>query len=367
LTPDITFQGASVSPASGAPQDFFNAQGFLPVTYTVTAADGSQASWIVTVKPAPLDSLTAIGEYLDDAEPDIPGGPVPLPVEINLAGNGWTDLLGVIQSKDKNVALDLSACDITGMTGVEGEFDPDYTITTGKAKIVSLVLPDTAESIKAGTSSNDAAFKNFTALTRAEGKAVTAIGDYAFYNCYYLSEAGFPAAKTVGNRAFYFCASLSEVSLPSAQSIGDYAFASCISGLSEISLPAAKTIGDHAFDNCLILSEISLPAVESIGGRAFDSVFGSTSEMRPLTVTLGGTVPSLGTHICAGIDGPKTVTVKVPDNDAWRGIIDGSPYDETGPYTDNWGNGFRGNGWKDDAMIDSYSVQTTISLTVEAR
>ncbi len=48
LSPDITHTGANVSPASGASQDFTN-----PVTYTVTAADGSQKKYIVTVTVAP--------------------------------------------------------------------------------------------------------------------------------------------------------------------------------------------------------------------------------------------------------------------------------------------------------------------------
>ena len=44
LTPTITHTGASISPASGAAQNFTN-----PVPYTVTAADGSQKQYTVTV------------------------------------------------------------------------------------------------------------------------------------------------------------------------------------------------------------------------------------------------------------------------------------------------------------------------------
>lgn len=44
FTPTITITGASVSPASGVAQDFTN-----PVTYTVTAADGSTQIYIATV------------------------------------------------------------------------------------------------------------------------------------------------------------------------------------------------------------------------------------------------------------------------------------------------------------------------------
>ncbi|MBN2402564.1 MAG: hypothetical protein JXN64_09190, partial [Spirochaetes bacterium] len=47
LTPTITITGASVSPASGAARDFTS-----PVTYTVTAADGSTKTYTVTVSEA---------------------------------------------------------------------------------------------------------------------------------------------------------------------------------------------------------------------------------------------------------------------------------------------------------------------------
>ncbi|CAD5253511.1 hypothetical protein IMPR6_500001 [Imperialibacter sp. EC-SDR9] len=49
LTPTITISAAaSISPASGAPQDFTSA-----VVYTVTAEDGSTQEWTVTVTVAP--------------------------------------------------------------------------------------------------------------------------------------------------------------------------------------------------------------------------------------------------------------------------------------------------------------------------
>ena len=48
LTPTIAINGASVSPASGVPQDFSS-----PVAYTVTAADGSTKTYTVTVTEAP--------------------------------------------------------------------------------------------------------------------------------------------------------------------------------------------------------------------------------------------------------------------------------------------------------------------------
>ncbi|MFC4602063.1 DUF5018 domain-containing protein, partial [Cohnella hongkongensis] len=56
LTPTITHTGASISPNSGAAQNFTN-----PVTYTVTAADGSTQNYVVTVNVAanPAKAITA--------------------------------------------------------------------------------------------------------------------------------------------------------------------------------------------------------------------------------------------------------------------------------------------------------------------
>ncbi len=61
LTPTVVHTGASVSPASGAAQDFSS-----PVTYTVTAADSSTQDYTVTVTVNPWavcgDVLTYAGE-----------------------------------------------------------------------------------------------------------------------------------------------------------------------------------------------------------------------------------------------------------------------------------------------------------------
>ena len=63
LAPTIVISGLSVSPASGASQDFTN-----PVTYTVTAADGSTMAYTATVTvavPAAMSSITTISSGLD--------------------------------------------------------------------------------------------------------------------------------------------------------------------------------------------------------------------------------------------------------------------------------------------------------------
>ncbi len=66
LTPTITYTGTSVAPASGTAQDFTE-----PVTYTVTAEDGSTQEYITTVNvmPSADKSITAFRF----AEPDVDG------------------------------------------------------------------------------------------------------------------------------------------------------------------------------------------------------------------------------------------------------------------------------------------------------
>jgi cytoskeletal protein RodZ len=68
LTPTIVVSDlATVSPASGKVQDFTN-----PVTYTVTAQDGSTQAYTVTVAIATdsvkISSKAAIGQFLTDAK-----------------------------------------------------------------------------------------------------------------------------------------------------------------------------------------------------------------------------------------------------------------------------------------------------------
>ncbi len=56
LVPEISIKGKTISPASGVPQDFT-----VPVTYTVTAEDGSKAAYTVTVTVAEPGSTIYFG------------------------------------------------------------------------------------------------------------------------------------------------------------------------------------------------------------------------------------------------------------------------------------------------------------------
>jgi hypothetical protein len=243
-----------------------------------------------------------IGSYLSgESRGTTPTDPIPLAVSLYLANSGWTDLLSKIAGVGKYVSLDLSACTMDGT-----EFDPGTE--AGAAKITALVLPDTAESIKAGTN-NNAAFKAFTGLAAISGAGVKTIGDWAFYNCTGLrtvslpaaqnissrdafngctdlTVVSLPAAKTIGYRAFAECTSLTTVSLLVAQTIGDWAFYNCTS-LTTVSLPAAQTIGDIAFNGCTDLTEVSLPAAQTFGHRAFAECTSLTTVSLPEAQTIG--------------------------------------------------------------------------------
>jgi hypothetical protein len=204
--------------------------------------DGGTKTASTTSTPVAITVIAGVADikpYLDSAS----GGgstddPILLPVNLNLAdtGSGWTKLLEAISSANKYVALNLSACDITGMTNTTGEFDPG-TASTGKGKIVSLVLPDAATSIKAESGENSA-FKNFTALKSVDRTGIQTVG-VSLLN-----------ATTIDREAFQNCTALTTVNLPKATSIGEYAFDYQNTGTLTVTLGSTvPTLGANMFYN----------------------------------------------------------------------------------------------------------------------
>jgi hypothetical protein len=242
---------------------------------------------MVRLEPA-ASTVSGVTSYItqvltaDSTAGNSAANPIFLPVRLNLAGTGWTDLLSAIQTAGKYVALDLSACTMTGITPA-GEFDPGAA-NTGEGKIVSLVLPDTAKSVKAGTNSNPT-FKNFTALTSVAAAGVQTVGNYAFAFCTALETLSLPAAVTIGEYAFYDT-SLSTLSLPAAKTIGGDAFSFC-AALETVSLPAAASINSYAFSNCTALETLSFPAVTDIGEQAFVGCTGFSTLNLPVATSIG--------------------------------------------------------------------------------
>ena len=224
-----------------------------------------------------LQQLTAveeIGPYLAG----LPGGataanPVGLSLMIDLGitaspGSGWRNLLEAVAAAGKYVDIDLSACTMTGAA-----FDFDESISTGKDRITSIILPDMATSIPDGSFGLDHIYTLYE-LRSFSGKGLTYIGDYAFFYCTSLVQITLPEGLTSVGAAFYGCTSLVQVTLPEGlTSIGDSAFAFCTS-LVQITIPRGLTsIGDTAFFRCTSLVQIIFPdgltSIGSIGGLAF--------------------------------------------------------------------------------------------------
>jgi hypothetical protein len=370
LVPTITISaGARVHPASGVPQSFAHD---IPFTYTVTAEDGAAAGWTVTVGNA-LTSVAEVKAYLGAVKGgDSAGAPVQLPVSLNLSdtgGDGWLDLLTAIQDAGKYVSLDILTCTMSGT-----EFDPDRTISTGKNRVVSLVLPNAAKSIKdspevrnpSGSWSYPTTFAGFGALKSVSGSgiktigvrafggnspvealtkvdfpeateigegafsgckmtevyfpAVVSIGDMAFYRCLSLTKIDFPEVVSIGREVFSvtrsYEAALTTVNLPKAVSIGQRAFAYCTT-LTTLTLPAAAYIEHGAFSHCTGLSTLNLPAlvsfkpVEPPGTQVGNHAFEDTGGTA-LTITLPRTAPAIKRLTYSSETYSKTVTIKRP-------------------------------------------------------
>jgi uncharacterized repeat protein (TIGR02543 family) len=209
----------------------------------------------------PVRNVSLIVPYLE-TQAGTTANPANLSMQMDLgtmtqADSGWRQILAALNTAGKYVDLDLSCCTMSGTV-----FNPDYSVSTGKDKIVSIALPNTAISITAGSSNTTSAFYRFTALKSFSGMGLTSIGNYAFHSRASLTQTSLPAGITsIGNRAFYDCTSLALTSLPAGiNTIGDYAFRGC-TDLALTELPAGTTsIGDGAFYYCASIALTELPA-----------------------------------------------------------------------------------------------------------
>ena len=223
------------------------------------------------------------------------GDPVNLSVNLNFGdmtqsdNTAWEDLLHVLELAEKYVNLDLSDSVIKDGTA----FNPYYEYESGQEFIVSITLPNQAQSIADGEE-DEAVFNYFSNLKSFDGESLTVIGDYAFYDLRGLNMTSLPAGiNSIGDSAFYNCRNLNITSLPEGIiSIGDYAFQNCrgitsftwpssidiigegifqVSGLCSIELPSTLIeIGKGAFNGCDGLTGINCPeSLEIIGDQAF--------------------------------------------------------------------------------------------------
>jgi hypothetical protein len=186
--------------------------------------------------------------------------PVPLNLKLDLGTmtsntSNWQKTLSALVAAGKYVDLDLSRCAIQNGT----EFDPVSSVATGKNKIVTIALPDTATSIVGG-SDDQSVFGNFENLKSFSGTGLTTIGNFAFFDCTNLALTSLPAGITeIGDGAFYDCTNLTTITLPDGlQNIGDGAFYGCTS-LTGISLPATVSIsGNGVFMLCTSLGRFEV-------------------------------------------------------------------------------------------------------------
>jgi len=241
------------------------------------------AHWIMDI---PLTSISTIAAYLDcAAETGTAIDPIYLPMQIHLGtmplpGSAWRQLLDAIETAGKYVAVDLSACSMSGTV-----FDPAPGVTAGKNKIVSIVLPAGAANIVSGDM-EDPAFKNFGKLQTVTGENVHYIGSHAFSGCTTLTDAHFPAATHIGSSAFYDCIGLESVHFPAVTTIGSQAFRGCTS-LAAADIPAAISVGNEAFFDCIALEHIAFPIATSIGSRAFSGCTALTNASFPIATSIG--------------------------------------------------------------------------------
>jgi hypothetical protein len=342
------------------------------------------------------------------------GNPVEISKNVQLTEANWKAILTEIETAGKYVNLDLSQCTRSGQNAggglrSDGTFDPLYDFSTGKNRVVSLILPNAATSIAAS-------FRYFFNLTSVSSPTVTDIGDFAFGDCTSLVSASFPAATEIGRVAFGGCTGLTSVSFsasaiiigpnpfqrctsltsivltgsstltvieggkalvrnnseliayPSANgnvtlnnitSIGDAAFSGC-TGLISVNFPAVTEIGVFAFGVCTSLSSASFPAATSINMHAF--FFSGTT---PMTFIFGPTAPAdISPGLFLDTNYAKTVTVKVPAGATGYGEIIPQTYsgDDT---TENWGNGFRGAGWTGTSFNNASGINSNITLHIQ--
>ena len=279
-------------------------------SYTVTvSAEGfadktSDSSVTVT---SPTQEVQAILAAASDGTSA--SNPVTLAIGFDLgdmtqASSNWQQLLGVIETANKYVDLDLSDAGMAEM-GTPPRFNPAATVSTGKDKIVSIKLPDVARSIISGTSASTSAFRNFGALKSVDLNSVTTIGDYAFSGCTDLTSVTIPnGVTTIWTYTFWNCTSLTSVTIPnSVYSIRTGAFSGC-TDLTSVDLNSVTSIDASAFASCTKLESVTIPnGVTTIGNGAFKNCSSFTDVIIPDSVT------SIGTEAFASCTKLESVTI----------------------------------------------------------
>jgi hypothetical protein len=202
--------------------------------------------FMLTIKSQDYYSdFETITQYLSKTKGSIEQ-PINLPVKISLGDmtdpdSGWQELLRIIESSEKYVALDLLACSMESDV-----FDPVESFSLGKKYIVSLILPKKAKKIVDGSpvyadniiedgntvhrfiARYSIPFLYFENLKTIRGDYITHIGEMSFFNIQSIENIHFPIVTDIGNTAFINCIGLKSINFPSLVNIGHYAFSGCI-------------------------------------------------------------------------------------------------------------------------------------------
>ena len=242
-----------------------------------------------------------VGAYLDA----MGSGSTPTtPINLPLASiPKFTELLTALETRTVYVNVDLSAA--SGNT-----FVMPVGFTTSRGRIVSIILPNTAETIVETIS--PPAFQNFTILTSVSGSGVTTIQSYAFMGLSTLTSASFPKLETIANGAVFEGTGLTSIDFPELKTIGSTAF-NGVTSFSSVTLPKVETIGLSAFNNCNITGPLDLPEVKDIDNSAFSSN-NITSIYIPKVVSIGVEAFAGNPDLASiTISGGATLNETIPD------------------------------------------------------
>ena len=304
ISVDAKVEVAGVPQESGVTSNDFSS----PVTYRVTAEDGSTEDYTVNAAstaaaPSSPSSPTGITgaktgtgagtvtitwEAPDEAGIGNDGNPAAITkyklYRSETSGFGITDA-GIDTTEITDTAL--RELEVSGLAAASTEYyfkltafnsigegsptDEFNAFTPTVGLTFTLIDSDTEYSVKRGSVSKTAAA--IAVPTYYEGKEVTAVSKYAFSAFSQLVSIQLPdGLKTIEQFAFDDCANLALTSLPDGvTNIEQKAFRGC-SNLILTSLPDGLTsIGENAFSNCSSLALTNLPdGLTDIGGAAFN-------------------------------------------------------------------------------------------------
>ena len=237
--------------------------------------------------PPPPTHLTVedATEWLKVQTSGTSGNPVKLVIDVDLGNmpwavpqGNWLALLNAIDEAGKHVYLDLSASTMSGSIVFNpGKSTGAASNHPGMGKIVGLVLPDIAESIANGTTTQTGSttnaisvtFRNFNNLRSISGAGIKNTGLNTFSELTSLVTVSFPAVTVIGERAFFECTNLATIDLQTATSIGHNAFRQ--TKISTANFPAVVEVSMAAFINCFNLVTASFPQATHIRIGAFSN------------------------------------------------------------------------------------------------